>query len=186
MINLLDIHTPKQPYPNHSNIEFENIDFYWTLAKKLVNQIIKNVHVAQMIIKNDDYISHLATQLMIADWTWDGRGNKYGYRKQCMVWSLKTIFTRHKKQHKCLHLIVDTLIDKHKDIQHNENIDLIKHMLSHSKLTNKQQKYIKMYYLEGRSLNEVGQYYGVSREAIRSNVKGGLDKIRRKYQCLMS
>ncbi len=200
MINLLDISVPKQTYPDHSNIKFESMDFYLDLARKLVNTLLTNSFVAQKILKNDDYISYLATYIMMADWTWNGRGTKYGYRKQCVVWALKTMFTRYKKQQQCLSLnnrlnnyftsehplsFIDILVDKHKDIQHNENVELVENMLSNSKLTKKQKKYLNLYYFEGKSLDNVGQDCGVSRAAVSCGIKRAIRKIRKKYQCLM-
>ena len=45
-------------------------------------------------------------------------------------------------------------------------------------LNEKQKDQIKLYYLEGLTLSEIGKRYNVSREAVRQNIKRAINNIR--------
>lgn len=60
------------------------------------------------LIKDPDIFANFVSEAMIADWKFDGRGTKEGYRSQRMMWELY----RTKKQHikKPLLLSNDTIL----------------------------------------------------------------------------
>ena len=45
-------------------------------------------------------------------------------------------------------------------------------------ISDKQKDQLKMYYMEDMTLSEIGKKFGVSREAIRQNIKRAIENIR--------
>lgn len=56
--------------------------------------------------------------------------------------------------------------------------DLTEQILSSKILSDKQQQQIRMYFFEDKTLACIGKYFNVSREAVRQNIKRGLDIIK--------
>ena len=42
-----------------------------------------------------------------------------------------------------------------------------------------------MYYFEDQTLSQIGKVYGVSREAVRQNIKRGLELLKKLDTCLV-
>jgi RNA polymerase sigma factor (sigma-70 family) len=55
--------------------------------------------------------------------------------------------------------------------------DLIDQITVSDLLTEKQKKQINMYYLNEMTLSQIGKVYGVTREAVRQNIKKGIKAI---------
>lgn len=55
---------------------------------------------------------------------------------------------------------------------------LIDQILSSNILTDKQKEQIKMYYLDEMTLAEIGAKFNITREAVRQNIKKGIQAIR--------
>ena len=51
-------------------------------------------------------------------------------------------------------------------------------LLDNKLLSEKQKKQIKMYYFDDKTLSEIGKIFGVSREAVRQNIKRALDIVK--------
>jgi len=164
------------------------------------------------MLKNTDAVSDVATAIMYADWRFDpNRSGKsgqkktlYSYRNQCAIWAIKTYVTNKYKKHIDTNISlnfsedgadssfyssipdnkaadpVDVLIAKEESECLSTNID---QLLNNSILSEKQKIQIKMYYLENHTLSYIGKKFGVSREAIRQNIKRALDIIRSYDKC---
>jgi RNA polymerase sigma factor (sigma-70 family) len=146
----------------------------------------------------------VATALMYADWRFDeNRKGKtglqktlYSYRNQCAIWAIKTYITNKYKTTKVSSLdfeldnekFLDSIIEDKKNTcpvnilieqEHKDNLaSSISHLLNNNLLSEKQKKQIHMYYFEDKTLSEIGEEFGVSREAIRQNIKRGLEIIK--------
>lgn len=164
------------------------------------------------MLKNSDAVSDVATAIMYADWRFDpdraGKSGQkktlYSYRNQCAIWAIKTYITNKYKKHgdsnmsldftdkesdsaiystitdEKLKNPLDILIDK----EENDNLSTtISDLLSHHALSEKQKTQIKMYYLDNHTLSYIGKQFGVSREAIRQNIKRALETIRSYDKC---
>jgi len=164
------------------------------------------------MLKNTDAVSDVATAIMYADWRFDpdrpGKSGQkktlYSYRNQCAIWAIKTYVTNKYKKHISTSMSlnfseegsdssfyssvsdekardpVDILIDKEESSRLTSSID---QLLNNSILSDKQKIQIKMYYLENHTLSYIGKKFGVSREAIRQNIKRALDIIRSYDKC---
>ena len=190
------------------NKQFENLSTYILLAKKVISKFAPQFYngLQKELLSNEDAISDIASALMTADWKWDkdrtgfnGQSKtRYSYRNQCGLWAIKTYISNKykKKNHK---LSIDnitnddmkTFASNIKDesfcdpceilSQKEEEANLkntIKQLLASPLLSEKQKTQIYKYYFEEKTLVQIGNEYGVTREAIRQNIQKGLNKIR--------
>lgn len=190
------------------NREFENLSTYILLAKKVISKFAPTFYsgLNKELLSNEDAISDIAAALMSADWKWDkdrvgynGQSKtRYSYRNQCGIWAIKSyISNKYKKKNQKLSIdnisnedmktfaasIVDKSMSDPYDIVSSEeettNLqNTVKTLLDSDMLSDKQRNQIKKYYFENKTLVQIGDEYGVTREAIRQNIQKGLNKIR--------
>jgi len=207
----------KIKYQDHSNIKFENMDFYLDLAKKIISKMAPSFFqgLSKEMLKNEDAISFVASSIMMGDWRWKNKESNisdeqnekqykslYSYRNQCGIWAIKTYVTKKYKQNNtkkkinishsinyaeddvCLENIIpdkeqrdpiDILIDQ--ETCSNMSND-IRALLNLSDISDKQREYIRLYYYEDMTLEEIGNQYDITREAVRQSIKSALSKIR--------
>jgi len=192
--------------------KFDSLSSYISLAKKTISKFAPRFYngLSAEMLKNEDVVSDVATALMYADWRFDNErvgksGQKktlYSYRNQCAIWAIQTYVTTKYKNKKHISLDyqnnddqkfdsiipdikqknpLETLIAKESSDNLSEDIH---NLLYHSALSDKQRDQIIMYYFEDKTLSEIGKVYGVSREAIRQNIKRGLELIKQFDTCL--
>jgi RNA polymerase sigma factor (sigma-70 family) len=165
------------------------------------------------MLKNSDAVSDVATAIMYADWRFDpdrvGKEGKkktlYSYRNQCAIWAIKTyISNKYKKNNDhnstvSLNFNIDDSSEVSSTIKDNRCIDpleiliqkeetnnltnYISTILSSNMLSEKQKCQLKMYYLDNLTLSAIGKKFGVSREAIRQNIKRAIDIIKSYDKC---
>lgn len=188
--------------------QFETMNTYIMLAKKIISKFGPSFYpgLSKEMLNNDEAVSDIATAIMNADWKYDPlkptlSGQKktlYSYRNQCGLWAMKTYVTnKYKNSKKKISLdfsidnqpaIVNNVID-HKnqspakiienlETQNNLSAD-IQNLLSISPISDKQKDQIKLYYLQGMTLSQIGKKYKISREAVRQNIKRGLCIIKK-------
>ena len=188
--------------------QYEDLSTYITLAKKIISKFAPGFYISlrQELLSNEDAIADIASAIMVGDWRWDkdrtgfnGKSKtKYSYRNQCGIWAIKTYLSnKYRKQniHYSLNSntkdidinFIDSIQDKDEYdpalvVEHNEEKqslkDSIESLLTSGIITDKQQKQIREYYFENKTLSEIGNDFGVTREAIRQNIQKGLSKIR--------
>lgn len=186
--------------------QFDSLSSYISLAKKTISKFGPKFYngLSAEMLKNEEAISDIATALMYADWRFDENrtgksGEKktlYSYRNQCAIWAIKTYVTNKYKKRKDYSMDydndndqsmnsmladdkqlspLDILIDQEKSEFLSNAIDCL---LNNDSLSDKQKQQIKMYYFDDCTLSAIGKKFGVSREAVRQNIKKGLDIIR--------
>jgi RNA polymerase sigma factor (sigma-70 family) len=190
------------------NKEFENLNTYILLAKKVISKFAPTFYsgLNKELLSNEDAISDIAAALMNADWKWDkdrvgynGQSKtRYSYRNQCGIWAIKSyISNKYKKKNQKLSIdnisnedmktfassIVDkSMSDPYEIVSSEEEAtnlqNTVKTLLDSDVLSDKQRNQIKKYYFENKTLVQIGDEYGVTREAIRQNIQKGLNKIR--------
>lgn len=197
----------------HINMEkqFDSLSTYIALAKKTISKFAPKFYngLSKEMLSNEEAVSDVATAIMYADWRFDPeRSGKtglkktlYSYRNQCAIWAIKTYITTKYKKPKniSLHFSGDTESELHNSIPDHsvkQTLDLmvemedkrllseaINSLLDHPILTEKQKDQLKLYYFEDKTLTQIGKMYGVSREAVRQNIKRSLDIIRQYDKC---
>ena len=188
--------------------QYDSLDTYINLAKKTISKFCPKFYngLSTEMLKNNDAISDVATAIMYADWRFDpnrkGKNGQqktlYSYRNQCAIWAIKTYVTnKYKKNHDIISLDFNTkdsdnsLHSSMPDNRVEEPIEilmkneqetnlsmLINNLLLNNNLSEKQREQIKLYYLEDHTLSQIGKKFGVSREAIRQNIKRALEIIK--------
>lgn len=127
----------------------------------------------------------------------------YSYRNQCAIWAIQTYVTnKYKKKSKNKESMsldysfdsddgslkyyesisdnkqrnpLDILISEEEQSSLTYDLDCI---LNSGIITDKQKDQLKMYYIDDMTLSEIGKKFGVSREAIRQNLKRAIQNIR--------
>ena len=190
------------------NKQFESLNTYVMLAKKVISKFAPTFYngLQKELLSSEDAISDIASALMTADWKWDknrtgfnGQSKtRYSYRNQCGLWAIKTyVSNKYKKKNKKMSIdnisnddmktfaanIKDQSICDPSDIlshkEEKENLGrTIQSLLDSPILSEKQKNQIYKYYFEDKTLMQIGDEYGVTREAIRQNIQKGLNKIR--------
>ena len=129
---------------------------------------------------------------------------KYSYRNQCAIWAIQSYVTKsHKHNHKLEHSIysLDHMLDSieegslHHCIKDNKTespeticikkednnqlANIISDLMNCESLTDKQKEYIKLYYFDDHTFEQIGNKYGVTREAVRQSVNKALVSLRK-------
>ena len=163
--------------------------------------------LAQEMLKSEDAISQVASAVMEADWKWNPEyrsktntvRSKRAYRNQCAIWAIQNYIGQKKRTRNTISLsyesdngehdvsISGTIADKKAYnpaiiASNNEELrntqGLIKSLLDSGIISDKQREYITAYYLDDQTLQEVGEKFGVSREAVRQCITKGIDTIK--------
>lgn len=207
---------PKISYKNHESVDFESLDFYLNLARKIISKIGPTFFdgLSSHMLKDEDAVSFVGNAIMMGDWRWKDQNeeekktadkqlkNLYSYRNQCAIWAIKTYVTKQyrnnhsQKKIKTTHslnyqdndtsleqVIPDKMQKEPIDILiQAEDVDdrarLIKELLQCDVISDKQKKYINLYYFQNMTLEKIGKEHGVTREAVRLSIKTALNKIR--------
>ena len=83
------------------------------------------------------------------------------------------------KDNRCIDPI-DILIEQEES---NNLTNYISTILKSDILSDKQKSQLKMYYLESLTLSAIGKQFGVSREAVRQNIKRAIEIIKSYDKC---
>lgn len=187
---------------------YDSLSDYILLAKKTISKFGPKFYngLSNEMLKNPDAISDVATALMYADWKYDPdrvgksglKKTLYSYRNQCALWAIKSyVSAKYKKQKKVMSLDFDLDADSQKfrssikdeksknpldiliDKETTEDLAIsVQTLLDNKLLSDKQKNQIKMYYFQNKTLSDIGKSFGVSREAVRQNIKRALDIIK--------
>lgn len=188
--------------------QFDTMSTYILLAKKVISKFAPNFYASlrNELLKNEDAIADIATAIMYADWKWDSSRvgfngktkSKYSYRNQCGLWAIKTYLSnkyKKKNQHFSLENMdqeydtnfVENVIDHRSadpgdivaDKEDDEAVSsLVKDLLNSPIISDKQRDQIYQYYFQKKTLSQIGEEYGVTREAIRQNIQKGINRIK--------
>lgn len=187
----------------------EYIDMAKKTIRAFSNKICPGI--CSQMCNSEDAIADIAYAMMCADWKYDSNRKgkisnqsktKYSYRNQCAIWAIHSYIKKYlKSQTKTVSLnnildtaddmsFVDMIEDKSQQepverVLHEEKTtienEIVKEIFSSDILTDNQKEKLKMYYIEGKSLAELGRHYGVTREAIRQNIKTAISRIREVF-----
>ncbi len=165
-------------------------------------------NMVHRLLKSDDVISNIATAIMFADWRWDENyrskndtvRTKRSYRNQCAIWAIKAYIKRIiRNYNKPTCISIDELIDDNNDrtslIPNNRELNpalsiankdqqdsyckLVDELLSNKILTTNEQKFIRLYYLNGYTYKQIGKMNDVSHEWARIIIHNGIKKLKK-------
>lgn len=207
MMDIGGVGLQKKEYKNHKKIEFLSLDEYILMSRKIISKMgsgpsrhyLNNEdvvsYVANALMMADwRWDEHYSSK--------DGRKkNLYSYRNQCAIWAIQTLTTKHKKSKKNIKIYslddtigntdgrnnLDFIEDKNDhdpaDIVEKDEIDgeikvLINQLLDGNLISEKNKKYIKMYYFDGQTLEKIGNHFNITREAVRQGINKSLQTFR--------
>lgn len=163
--------------------------------------------LSKKMLLDEDAISNIAYSIMMADWRYDEnresknstKKTRYSYRNQCALWAIQTYVTKnYKKKSKKKVLSLDFCIDEESGTNYYAYIDAscdepafcaiqqeetrnnkkyIEQIISTAGISEKQKKYLKMYYYEGMTFEQIGNAYSLTREAVRQSIKKAIATI---------
>ena len=187
--------------------EYKDLVEYIDMAKKTINAFSNRIcpGICSQMSNSEDAIADIAYAMMSADWKYDSsrKGkvsnqskSRYSYRNQCAIWAIQTYIKKYLKGKKLyINNILNTdddssFADILEDTSQEEPINtiieqekqylesqLVDHIFDSDILTDQQKEKLKLYYIDGLSLAKIGEKYGVTREAIRQNIKSSINKI---------
>lgn len=164
--------------------------------------------LSSKMLKDEDAISSIANAMMMADWRWDdnriglngAKKTKYSYRNQCALWAIKTYVsknhkgTKRKKVYSLDYITDDNDAGLHswsadtrvmapdeivmENEESNNLSSLIDQLLSLDNLSDRQKDYIRLYYFEEQTFEQIGKKYGITREAVRQGLNKAIALIK--------
>lgn len=147
---------------------------------------------AALLLKNDEIVANLITAAAIADWRYDGRGSIEGYRVSCVKWAVKKTMVRLFDMQKMLYLSTrigstdnheKTLLDAVKNIPIKKKTYYdVSGLLDWEVLTQKEKDRLRMYYVEGKTYQEIADIEGLSKWGIYKSINKTVEKIK---ECLL-
>lgn len=183
-------------------MEYATLDEYYTIAKKTISAFGYRYYpsLVKEMLNNSDTVSTVAHAIMVADWKWDENrvGNKsgkkktlYSFRNQCALWAIQKYVTNKYKSNQKYEKHIEHIVKNH-DIkydedpaailEYNDNESILKQdinlLINGTPMTDKQREQLRMYYYDNKTLAEIGHKFGVSKEAVRLNIKKAIENIR--------
>jgi hypothetical protein len=86
MLKINRIQNKRMIYPEKSETYFLKLEDYILFAKKSISRFMPVL--SKKLLRDDDFIADVAHDIMIADWKWNGLGDRIGYRSKCAKWSI--------------------------------------------------------------------------------------------------
>lgn len=199
MLTFMEFQGIRMEYPKKPDSYFLSLDEYRLFAKKSISRFAKPV--AKKLLKDDDFIADLTHMIMMADWRWDGRGSRSGYRSWCarlaIIEGLK--LNRQKKHIKTIS--IDEVLSndtngfsgkfntnynssrKLKDILEDKrltNNEVTEEILRNFSLTDVQKDYL-VRNIEGESPKDIAEAEHRSKQYVYGVLENARKKIRRYY-----
>jgi len=172
------------------NNEFLTIKQYEEIAKKILHKIHKPLY--KDIIKDVEKFGEIVKALMIADWKFNGIGNKYGYRKQYIQWTIGKMYGKTKNQAK----IVEDILPDGRNLLDNllteeciENLDyeaidiqdelekLSSRILNSQVLTTKEKSYLTDCFINKLEIADIAKKNNIYKKSVIAILKKGLLKL---------
>jgi RNA polymerase sigma factor (sigma-70 family) len=198
MIDLVNIGDPRLEYSEENKVNLEeSVGEYLKLARKYIKTIAPKIRadLASKILSSDDAISNIATVLMMADWRWNGKGTKSGYRAQRVHYALYAMLERDISRNKrgvmslnheidddgtqlCELLPDDTPSPDIYSMTQEERQQIEQVLTDTANITGMQSQCIQMHFLDEMTYADIGRKLGVSREAVRQSVHRGVNRIK--------
>jgi len=186
----------------------EYIDMAKKTIRAFSNRICPGI--CNQMSNSEDAIADIAYAMMQADWKYDKNRkgkqsnqskSQYSYRNQCAIWAIQTYIKKYLRTNKTVYLnnILSSedstsFCDILEDMNQKEPVDyvlqqekthlesqLVKDIFDSDLLNDTQKDKLKLYYIDGLSLAKIGKRYGITREAVRQNIKNSIDRIRESF-----
>jgi len=211
-MNAIDIVGIGQPTKERKHIQnptlLPNYKQYEKIACDLIRTIGPTIgpSITHMMLKNEDAIANMAFYIMKADWEWNGKGTKEGYRKQRAEWAMYGYVRRTSKQFKRNVVSLNSQITDERelieivenkqarnDIGNLERQDTIKYnkglaekIIAAASLTPTEKRFLHLYMNTDMNDSEMGRHIGVTREAVRQSRRKTIKKLQKAARYLQT
>ena len=171
---------------------------YLEISKKCIAHFASN-DLAKQMLRSEDAVSFVAEHLMMGTCRWKPNRGKTvrSYHNQCAIWAIQNWISRiSKKGVDILSLnkdlsdsegnqLYEILEDDRKippsSIELEENAAEVDRILSDRTISEKEEKCIRMKFLDQLSVAEISESLGISKKMVYTNVQRGLKKLRKKH-----
>ena len=171
---------------------------YLEISKKCIAHFASNA-LANQMLRSEDAVSFVAEHLMMGTCRWKPNRGKTvrSYHNQGASWAIQNWISRiSKKGVDILSLnkdlsdsegnqLYEILEDDRKippsSIELEENAAEVDRILSDRTISEKEEKCIRMKFLDQLSVAEISESLGISKKMVYTNVQRGLKKLRKKH-----
>lgn len=184
----------------------DTMDEYLLIAKKSISSYAPKIRygLAEEMLENDDAVANIAHAIMMADWQFDGRGNRFGFRKERAIYAIKSYITRRKRESAKSVYRLDNIIDSNnsnstfsaflvdpserpsEQVSRNdfvsELVNKMDRMVDNGLLSERGVSFIKMHYMKEMPMSEIANKEGISRQAVHDVVSRTLKIMRNSVQ----
>lgn len=173
--------------PNYSKEGFLTLEEYLLSAENIIKKFAPSPLITFML-KDEDIVSNIATEMMIADWRWnpDFKNNKNtvksrrSYRIQCGIWAIHKFISYLRKQNKLgkvtsINYATEDRKAKLPSYQQEcqEEVDKLLGNL------NERDRYIMYeYFINERPMVEIAEDTSISKQRVHQIIHKGLDRLR--------
>lgn len=183
----------------NDNVEFDTLDTYTNIAKRMISKYAPK-YLKNEMLNDDDIISYIAYAIMIADWRYDGRGHKSGFRSKMAQFAIRSYQTRRAKSRAknngmILSLfsqfdndtendqnLCSSIVDKSPKpddiVERKEILSRINALIANGSLSEKQAKCFRLYYYEGNSMKDIADDIGITRQWVHKCLAEGVEIIK--------
>jgi hypothetical protein len=188
MMDIIGIENPRKIH-GEPMTEFASLKEYLQLAKKMIGVFGGSMRAA--MLKRDDVISNIATAIMNADWQWNGKGTKYGYRKYRALCAIKSYRQRVAKYYaRGQVLSLDGVADRHSYTKHLRakderfNISEVHEIINSPILDERERQCLHSYYIEDKTFQQIAQEITpkVTKQRVEQIVKTSVKNLREYYE----
>lgn len=158
---------------------------YEEIARKILNASFPNV--CNDVMKHVDKFDEVVSAIMMADHKFDGRGDRFGYRKQRVIWAIKKIYGPKSRKILSLNYGNTDDMDLSDSVQARDEFDMVefsdeiahlKERVTASKILTKKEKFCILEYLvHDKDLQEIADHFSIQKKSVLCNVRNGLTKL---------
>ena len=198
LIDIKPFYATSKTFPDSNGIKFDSYENYIDLARQLIYLHVSEVNqeLAIDLLNNEDIVSDMASTIIMADWQFNGRGTKWGYRKQCVKWAVYGIFKRLRNKPPLVSLesisLDDNILDGDKELKSiidnkcdspDKKVinDEVYMMLKHPSLSKDEESFLFLYYIKDMTMKEIAGENKVSDSWVSKALQSGRNKLRRIY-----
>ena len=178
---------------------------YINIARKIVKKHAPKFYggLDREILNDEQALGDITSKIIIGELNWnpDYRSKtgtvktKRGYRSQCGIWAIQdymsykhrkkvslTSLDQETKDGRPLHMfIADDNSSGINEVDNREEqsvvLNSLDDILTSGVVTRKQEKFIRSYYYEERTLKEIAEIHGISRQAVADSIQKGIRNI---------
>jgi RNA polymerase sigma factor (sigma-70 family) len=182
------------PFNNKlESVEYLELSEYLKISKKCINAFAGK-QMSYIMLKDEDAISYVAEELILATAKFNGYGNLYGYLASRAKFAVKRWIYLHNKISKNLSLnsikedgsvfyslIVDKKAINPSDFDEESSEKIVNKIINVNGINARQKECLLMYYVDRFNKAKIARSLNITRQAVGQHINNGLRKIR-KYE----